>query len=224
MRRAQCSWSAHNCVNWYSVDGRTDLPQGVPCLGSSLTGTPILLVYIPRGCCRSCSYCAYGFWSTSCSCFACDSYYICDSWYAPCCMPYSGCMPYPVPVAYLRCPWSSNIPVHGLCALHFGHVPRWGCLQGQPVEGSWPICAVPHQAWLDLRFLADRVLCHSKTVLTAKSLASAMLTGKQHTVGQPATLLYAPLTPGTLHLNQGQSCQSHNNTPPVPVVSGLWLA
>ena len=133
-------------MNWYWVVGGTDLPQGIPCLGSGLAGMAILPVCVPHDCCRPYSYCTYSFWSASYSCSAYDFCYICDSCYLPCCASCSYYTPYPVPVAYLHHPWSLSIPIHGLRALHFGHVPRWGCLQGQAVEGSWPVCAIPHQA------------------------------------------------------------------------------
>ena len=100
-----------------------------------------LLVSIPRGYCAPCSYCVCDSWSFSYSCFICGSYYACNSCYVPC----SCCVPCPVLIAWLHHPWSSNVPGHGLHALHVGHVPGWGHHQDQPVEGSWLICIVLHQ-------------------------------------------------------------------------------
>ena len=81
-------------ANWHSVVSRTNLPRGVPCLDSGLAGMAILLVCLPCDCCGPYSYCTYGFWSASYSCFACDFCYVCDSCYVPC----SYFAPYPVPV------------------------------------------------------------------------------------------------------------------------------
>ena len=142
MWHAHYFWSARNCVNWYSVASGTYLPQGAPCSGSVPTGMATLPVCIPRGYCVSCSYCVCSSWSVSYSCFVCSSYYTCDSCYMPC----SCCTPCPVLVAYLRHPCSSNIPGHGLHTLHIGRVPGWGHHWDQPVEGSWLICIVLHQA------------------------------------------------------------------------------
>ena len=140
MQHTHYFWSAHSCVNWYLAASGTYLPWGTPCLGSVLTEMATLLVSIPRGYCAPCSYCVCDSWSAYYSCFICGSYYACDSYYAAC----SCCVPCPVLIAWLCHAWSSNIPGHGLHALHVGYILRWGHCQDQPVEGSWPVCIVFH--------------------------------------------------------------------------------